>query len=63
MSEERYLELDPSEVHIVPLSLAELLYLNDSTSALVAASDYEGSMPLRQRLSTAVIAVAFPLIE
>ena len=63
MSEERYLELDPSEVHIVPLSLAELLYLNDSTSALVAASDYEGSMPLRQRLSTAVIAVAFPLID
>ena len=63
MSEERYLELDPTETHVVPLSLAELLYLNDSTSALVAASDYEGSMPLRQRLSTSVIAVAFPMID
>ena len=63
MSQERYLELDPTETHVVPLSLAELLYLNDSTSALVAASDYEGSMPLRQRLSTAVIAVAFPMID
>ena len=63
MSQERYLELDPTETHVVPLSLAELLYLNDSTSALVAASDYEGSMPLRQRLSTSVIAVAFPMID
>ena len=63
MSQERYLELDPTEIHVVPLSLAELLYLNDSTSALVAASDYEGSMPLRQRMSTAVIAVAFPMID
>ena len=63
MSQERYLELDPTEIHVVPLSLAELLYLNDNVSALVAASDYEGSMPLRQRLSTAVIAVAFPLID
>ena len=63
MSEGRYLELDPAEIHTVPLSLAELLFLNDSTSALVAASDYEGSMPLRQRLSTAVIAVAFPMLD
>ena len=63
MSQERYLELDPTEIHIVPLSLAELLYLNDNVSALVAASDYEGSMPLRQRLPTAVIAVAFPMID
>ena len=63
MSQERYLELDPSEIHSVPLSLAELLFLNDSTSALVAASDYEGSMPLRQRLPTAVIAIAFPMLD
>jgi len=63
LSEGRYLELDPAEIHTVPLSLAELLFLNDSTSALVAASDYEGSMPLRQRLSTAVIAVAFPMLD
>ena len=63
MSQERYLELDPTEIHVVPLSLAELLYLNDNVSALVAASDYEGSMPLRQRLPTAVIAVAFPMID
>jgi hypothetical protein len=63
LSQERYLELDPTEIHTVPFSLAELLYLNDSASALVAASDYEGSMPLRQRLSTSVIAVAFPMID
>lgn len=63
MSQERYQELDPTEIHVIPLSLAELLYLNDSTTALVAASDYEGSMPLRQRLSTSVIAVAFPMLD
>ena len=63
MSEERYLELDPTEIHLVPLSLAELLFLNDNSSALVAASDYEGSMPLRQRLSTSIIAVAFPMLD
>ena len=63
MSEERYLELDPSEIHMIPFSLAELLFLNDNVSALVAASDYEGSMPLRQRLSTSIIAVAFPMLD
>jgi hypothetical protein len=63
MSEERYLELDPSEIHMMPFSLAELLFLNDNVSALVAASDYEGSMPLRQRLSTSIIAVAFPMLD
>lgn len=63
MSPDRYLELDPSEIHIVPFSLAELLFLNDNSSALVAASDYEGSMPLRQRLSTSIIAVAFPMLD
>tara|TARA_R110002020_G_scaffold307104_1_gene522963 strand:+ start:690 stop:1154 length:465 start_codon:yes stop_codon:yes gene_type:complete len=63
MSEERYLELDPTAIHVVPLSLAELLFLNDSITALVAASDYEGSMPLRQRLSTSVIAVSFPMLD
>ena len=63
MSQERYLELDPTAIHTVPLSLAELLYLNDSITALVAASDYEGSMPLRQRLSTSVIAVSFPMLD
>ena len=63
MSPDRYLELDPSEIHIVPFSLAELLFLNDNSSALVASSDYEGSMPLRQRLSTSIIAVAFPMLD
>jgi|TARA_B110000263_G_C15196038_1_gene458367 hypothetical protein len=63
MSQERYQELDRSEIHVVPLSLAELLFLNDSSTALVAASDYEGSMPLRQRLSTSVIAIAFPMLD
>ena len=63
MSQERFKELDRSEIHVIPLSLAELLFLNDSTTALVAASDYEGSMPLRQRLSTSVIAVAFPMLD
>ena len=63
MSPDQYLELDPSEIHIVPFSLAELLFLNDNSSALVAASDYEGSMPLRQRLSTSIIAVAFPMLD
>ena len=63
MSQERYLELDPTEIHVVPFSLAELLFLNDSTTALVAASDYEGSMPLRQRLSTSVIAISFPMLD
>ena len=63
MSQERFKELDGSETHVIPLSLAELLFLNDSTTALVAASDYEGSMPLRQRLSSSVIAVAFPMLD
>jgi len=63
MSQERFQELDRSETHVVPLSLAELLFLNDSSTALVAASDYEGSMPLRQRLSTSVIAIAFPMLD
>jgi len=63
VSQERYLELDPTAIHTVPLSLAELLFLNDSITALVAASDYEGSMPLRQRLSTSVIAVSFPMLD
>ena len=63
MSQERYLELDPAEIHTVPFSLVELLFLNDSTTALVAASDYDGSMPLRQRLPTSVIAVAFPMLD
>jgi len=60
---DRYMELDPHEVHTMPMSLAELLFLNDSTSALVAASDYEGSISLRSRLSTAVIAISFPLLD
>ena len=63
MSQERFKELGGSETHLIPLSLAELLFLNDSTTALVAASDYEGSMPLRQRLSSSVIAVAFPMLD
>ena len=63
MSQERFRELDGADTHIVPLSLAELLFLNDNTPALVAASDYEGSMPLRQRLPTSVIAVAFPMLD
>jgi hypothetical protein len=63
VSQERYLELDPAEIHTVPFSLVELLFLNDSTTALVAASDYDGSMPLRQRLPTSVIAVAFPMLD
>tara|TARA_Y100000034_G_C6900387_1_gene416239 strand:- start:1588 stop:2043 length:456 start_codon:yes stop_codon:yes gene_type:complete len=59
----KFEEIRTTDEFTVPLSLAELLFLSDNITALVMASDYEGSASLRSRLPAAVVAVPFPLME